>query len=344
MPQISVIVPVYKAEAYLADCVGSILSQTFQDLEVILVDDGSPDNCGILCEEYAVRDNRIRVLHQKNQGQAAARNHALEIARGQWISFVDSDDRIHPQMLQLLYEGVQSTGAGISMCQMLEATSLPEDFFRSRNPEWEVLNMEEETLVQLHDREEYPAWVSCAKLIRRDLIDRHLFCPGRVYEDNEAVCHWVCAAGKLARIPDMLYFYRTNPESTTKRTFSEKKLDYLWALERIITFYDSLGYETLKQRFSDRYAQELANCCYSIRSQLNRPDLIKRIRRQGIRFARKQKLRFRIQQKEQLLDAMYPKLIRFYWPVAGIVRTLGETGISGLLKKIRKKLGKGEPQ
>ena len=102
MPEISVIVPVYKAEAYLHACIDSILSQTFSGFELILVDDGSPDNCGAICDDYAARDSRVRVIHQKNQGQAAARNHALAAAKGDWVCFVDSDDAVHPQMLERL--------------------------------------------------------------------------------------------------------------------------------------------------------------------------------------------------------------------------------------------------
>ena len=106
MPEISVIVPVYKAEAYLADCVESLLAQTFTDFEIILVDDGSPDNCGSLCDGYAAANDRISVIHQENRGQSAARNHAMTRAAGKWICFVDSDDLIHPQMLELLYRAV----------------------------------------------------------------------------------------------------------------------------------------------------------------------------------------------------------------------------------------------
>ena len=102
MPEISVIVPVYKAEAYLHACIDSILSQTFSDFELILVDDGSPDGCGAICDDYASRDGRVQVIHQENQGQAAARNCALAVAGGEWICFVDSDDAVHPQMLERL--------------------------------------------------------------------------------------------------------------------------------------------------------------------------------------------------------------------------------------------------
>ena len=97
-PTISIIVPVYKTEAYLEKCVDSILAQTFRDFELLLIDDGSPDNCPALCEEAAARDPRIRVIHQKNAGLSAARNTGVEAAHGEWIGFVDSDDSIAPEM------------------------------------------------------------------------------------------------------------------------------------------------------------------------------------------------------------------------------------------------------
>ena len=242
MPEITVIVPVYKAEAYLEECIDSILSQTFSDFEVILVDDGSPDHSGRICDDYAARENRISVIHQQNQGQAAARNHALSQASGKWLCFVDSDDLIHPQMLQLLHDAALAENAPISMCEMLEAIDLPEDFLQPRNPSFTCFSMEEETLVSLHDAERYPAWVACAKLIRRELVEHYPFREGRVYEDNEAVCRWVCEGKRLAWMEEKLYFYRGNADSTTKSSFSLKRLDYLWALESIITYYSGLGY------------------------------------------------------------------------------------------------------
>ena len=142
MPKVSVIVPVYRAEAYLNDCVDSILSQTFLDLEVFLVDDGSPDGCGALCDAFAARDGRVSVIHQENQGQAAARNHALAKARGDWVCFVDSDDLIHPQMVERLLSAAEGSGAGISMCRMLEAQTPPEDFFRQSGGAWQSLPMD----------------------------------------------------------------------------------------------------------------------------------------------------------------------------------------------------------
>ena len=337
MPKVTIIVPVYKAEAYLPDCIDSILGQTFSDLEVFLVDDGSPDRCGEICEEYAARDSRIRVIHQKNSGQAAARNRALEQSSGEWVCFVDSDDLIHPQMVQRLYDAAMDNGSEVSMCMMLESPELPASFFAEPSGECRIFDIHEETLVTLHDREEYPAWVACAKLIRKDLVMKHLFCEGRVYEDNEAVCHWVCASEKLVRLKDAMYYYRTNPDSTTQRKFSPKKLDYLWALEQLIRFYDSLGYQQMKSRFVHRYAWELANCWEGAYYNLKDPKLAGKIRKQGKVFSRQQALEFTLEEREYMLQAMHPKLVRVYWPAKGVARTLRRDGIAGLIRKLSRR-------
>lgn len=341
MPKVSVIVPVYRAEAYLNDCVDSILSQTFLDLEVFLVDDGSPDGCGALCDAFAARDGRVSVIHQENQGQAAARNHAFVKARGDWVCFVDSDDLIHPQMVERLLSAAEGSGAGISMCRMLEAQTPPEDFFRQSGGAWQSLPMDEETLLSLYDRDEYPGWVACAKLIRREIVQSHLFHAGRVYEDNEAVCHWLLQAGHLARIDQSLYFYRGNPNSTTKSAFSRKRLDYLWALEGILNCYGAAGYPRLRERFLQRYAEAVASAIRGAREILKEPGLARQTERNVWRFLCREKLRLNAAQLDQLLDAAHPKLIRFYWPVAGAVRTLRQTGFGGLWRKIRRWFGKG---
>ena len=344
MPEISVIVPVYKAESYLEDCIDSILSQTFSDFELILVDDGSPDNSGRICDDYAAKYDCICVIHQENRGQAAARNHALTRAKGAWICFVDSDDLIHPQMLELLHRAAVSGNAPISMCQMLEAPTLPETFFQPREDRFEVLTMDEETLLRLHDAQAYPAWVACGKLIRKTLVEAYPFREGRVFEDNEAVCHWVCEGKKLASMEHPLYFYRTNQGSTTKSDFSMKKLDYLWALESIIRYYDSLGFDRMRRRFLDRYVDAVVSSCYGMRYMLGREDVAREIGKQARKFFREQKVKLSQTQFEAFLDASHPKLVRYYWPVAGAYRTLRDQGVSGIMKKIIQRRRKGEQE
>jgi len=115
---ISVIVPVYKVEQYLRQCIESILNQTYQDLEILLIDDGSPDRCGIICEEYAKKDPRIKVFHTENHGLSAARNVGLQIAKGEYIGFVDSDDWIEPDMYEILLRRLEETDTDISVCEI----------------------------------------------------------------------------------------------------------------------------------------------------------------------------------------------------------------------------------
>jgi len=116
MPEISIIVPVYKAEQYLPQCIESILAQTFTDFELILVDDGSPDDCGAICDEYAKKDARIKVIHQPNSGVSVARNAALDIARGKYIMFCDSDDWVEPEWCECLYNAIQTPNVVMAVC------------------------------------------------------------------------------------------------------------------------------------------------------------------------------------------------------------------------------------
>ena len=166
-PKISVIVPVYKVENFLDRCVESIVGQTYENLEIILVDDGSPDNCPALCDAAAAKDARIRVIHQKNGGLSAARNAGLDAARGAWIGFVDSDDYIAPEMYEVLYQAVQSTGADLALCDYAEVdetgapclppyTGLAQRIFTGR----ELLKRATNTMAQ-------PAW---NKLYRRAIF------------------------------------------------------------------------------------------------------------------------------------------------------------------------------
>ena len=344
MPKISVIVPVYKAEVFLKDCIDSILSQSFSDFEIILVNDGSPDNSGKICDDYAQKHDCISVIHQENQGQAAARNHAMARAKGDWICFVDSDDLIHPNMLELLDQAVRESGSPISMCGMLEAVTLPEDFLKDREVRFQTLSMDEETLASLHDADKYPGWVACAKLIRRDLVEAYPFHEGRVYEDNEAVCRWICKGGSIAATDEKLYFYRGNPDSTTKAAFRLKRLDYLWALESIIGFYTDLGYTQMRQRFINRYLEAVLSCCNGARYLLNRPDVVKQIEKQVKAFLREQKIRLTKEQYGEFINVMHPGFAKIYWPLSGAAATLHRQGVSGILKKVRNHFGKGDDQ
>ena len=322
MPEISIIVPVYRAEKYLNACVDSILNQTYSDFELVLIEDGSPDQSGAICDEYAQKDDRVRVIHQPNQGQAAARNHALPMTQGKWLCYVDSDDAIHPQMLEHLHRAAEKSGAGISMCQFLEAPEPPEDYEQPAEFSYTLLTMDEKTLTELHDRDQYPGWVACAKLIRRELVEGYPFHTGRVYEDNEAVTRWLLPAKTLAMLPTQLYFYRTNPESTTKSQFSLKRLDYLWALESMISYFQLVGFHTLAQRFVERYVEAAASACYGVRNELKRPERANGILADVQRFLRRENLKLTRRERLSLLEAAHPNAMGRFWSVAEKVRKL----------------------
>ena len=122
MPKVSVIVPVYNVEAFLPACIDSILAQTMKDLSLILIDDGSPDNCGKLCDDYAAIDQRIRVIHKKNGGLSDARNAGMAIASGDYLAFIDSDDLVAPAYLESLLRGLEENRADICECGTLWTT------------------------------------------------------------------------------------------------------------------------------------------------------------------------------------------------------------------------------
>ena len=166
MPQASIIVPVYKVEPYIRRCLDSILSQTFTDWECILVDDGSPDKCGVICDEYAAKDSRFKVIHQENQGAVAARTNALSVATGEYFIFVDADDYIAPQMLEKMHEVVDSSAADMVVCDV--AVVLPENEVKMCSLP-KPQNGEDALRSLLSCR--LPGWL-CNKLIKRAFWDK----------------------------------------------------------------------------------------------------------------------------------------------------------------------------
>ena len=190
-PTISIIVPVYKTEAYLEKCVDSILAQTFRDFELLLIDDGSPDNCPALCEEAAARDPRIRVIHQKNAGLSAARNTGVEAARGEWIGFVDSDDSIAPEMYETLLTYAQRDGAQIAVCDYLLVTEAGEPLPSSYRLEEDKVLDRVGALEQMNRGHFKVAW---NRLYRRELFETVRFPVGKIHEDEYTAhqFYWQC--------------------------------------------------------------------------------------------------------------------------------------------------------
>ena len=311
MPRISVIVPVYKAEAYLEECVNSVLSQSFPDFELILADDGSPDRCPELCEEFAARDARIRVFHQENQGQAAARNLALQHAAGEWVCFVDSDDAIHPQMLELLYREAQVSGAAIIGCSILESAAAPADFSARRQPSYERLRMCEETIASLYYANSIAYWSVCAGLIRKSISVDVPMTPGRFYEDNAVKCKWLYAADRISLTEEKLYFYRINPNGTTKSGLSLKILDFLWALREQLAFYRKIGYREMENIIAGRYLRDARYYYFRILEELHQQEKAEELLRNMTAIFRQYQKRAVLTDRErEKLREMLPPTLR----------------------------------
>lgn len=263
MPKISVIVPVYNVEKYIRECVDSILVQTFTDFELILVNDGSRDNSGAICDEYAAKDKRITLIHQENQGQAAARNNAIAIAKGEWIHFVDSDDLIHPQMLEILYSAVDEN-TKISMCGLCKGADSPDGFYSLKSDySFRKSPVTEEELIAMYT-DFYQYWVVWAKLIKKDIVEKYLFTPGRIYEDTAVVFKWINETKFVNITNEPLYFYRVNPNSTMQIHFSLKNLDRLWAYEEQLKFFNATDLNEMKKTVYKKYAVICADTYYRL--------------------------------------------------------------------------------
>ena len=223
MDLISVIVPVYKVEAYLDRCVQSIVDQTYTNLEIILVDDGSPDNCPAMCDAWAERDNRIKVIHKENGGQALARNVGMTIATGEYIAFVDSDDWIEPQMYQCMHETMATTGSDIVSCGARRVWS-------DGRPPQEVLSVNRNCVLEQSAAMEAMitgnglVQIPWNKLYRRKLSKGILFPVGLIHEDEFWTWQVIARAKRVAILKDSYYNYLQRSNSTMGVGFSEKRL------------------------------------------------------------------------------------------------------------------------
>lgn len=222
---ISVIVPIYKVEAYLPRCVDSLLGQTDRDFELILVDDGSTDRCGAICDEYAAKDSRIQVIHKENGGLSDARNAGLAIARGEYIAFVDSDDWVSPRYLEMLRQGLETTGSDICECGILrtEGSSCPEPV--ETVPEVFDTVSALEQLIRDGKFHQY-VW---NKLYRREIIAGIRFPVGKTNEDEFWTYQVFGRTAHVARIDALLYNYFQRPGSIMGAGYSLKRLDGLEA-------------------------------------------------------------------------------------------------------------------
>lgn len=250
MELVSVIVPAYNVEKYLEKCINSIINQTYSNLEIILIDDGSPDKCGIICDEYAKKDKRIKVIHQKNAGLSAARNTGIENANGKYISFVDSDDYLSNDYIETLYNLLVKTDSDVSAVNYLRVNEDDDNPIRNITAKNEnVIIYENKDVVKEMLIKKTFQNIVWNKLYKREIIGNHRFPKGINYEDIYFSYEVLTEAKKIAYTNRECYFYLKR-ESSISRVSSEKNLlDFLY-----VVFYK---YNGIKNRFPDL---ELYNC------------------------------------------------------------------------------------
>ena len=245
-PLISVIVPVYKVENYLGRCVESLLAQTYENIEIILVDDGSPDNCPVMCDEYAKEYEKIRVIHQENKGLSGARNTGIDNAKGDYLAFVDSDDLWSPYFLAGLYRALEENEADIAQCrwEYMHGDELKEAY--DPNAKRECFTGRE-MLANLYIQTGAYYVVAWNKLYKKELFENIRYPEGRIHEDEATTYKLFDLAKKCVFVDNALYGYYVGSGGTsiTRNGFNLKKLDWRTANKERVQYFIEKDYKEL---------------------------------------------------------------------------------------------------
>lgn len=253
-PLVSVIVPVYNVEKYLHQCVDSIINQTHRNLEIILVDDGSPDNCGAICDEYALKDRRILVIHQENGGVSAARNAGLDAAGGEYLMFVDADDWLALNAVEHLLYKMRNAGARIAICDfcLVYESGFAGKKTQDKSPIKEACLDVSAVISKLTEPESW-YYVTFNKLCHRSVFEGVRFPDGYIHEDAAVTHRLYGKCEKVVTTTENLYYYRQSNTSTMGSAFSIRRTDNLSALADRIIYSGEKKWTKLQQGTIVRY-------------------------------------------------------------------------------------------
>ncbi|HIY14355.1 MAG TPA: glycosyltransferase [Candidatus Alistipes cottocaccae] len=239
-PKVSVIIPVYNVERFLTRCLDSVVAQTLREIEIICVNDGSPDRSIDILNRYAVQDDRVRVISQENRGLGGARNRGVDAAAGEYVLFVDSDDWIDPEYCRALYDAARETGADVACASILKS--------KPSREKWTIRYAERIVVETLEERFRLahcpPDFYVMNKLIKRErLLDLGLRFRERVcYEDVEYMMRLLGECGRLVTVPGVVYHYMFNATSITKsRQTPKKQQDKYEAHRHFVAYADRIG-------------------------------------------------------------------------------------------------------
>lgn len=238
MDLISVIIPVYKVERYLERCLKSIVNQTYKNIEIILVDDGSPDRCGEICDKYAENDKRINVVHKENGGLSDARNCGVDHSKGKYITFVDSDDYISEYYVEYLYQLLIDNNADISCCYTEKTVKDHVEFKKRLNVSNLIILTGKEACKELTGPLYHTLVTAWGKLYKSNIVTSNSFPVGRKHEDEATTCKYYYAADKVVIGNRCLYAYYSNPSSIMHTVRDELDNDAIWSQEHRALFFE----------------------------------------------------------------------------------------------------------
>lgn len=314
---ISIIVPVYNTQKYLDGCMESLLNQTWRNLEILLVDDGSTDASGAMCDAFARQDNRVRVIHQPNGGISAARNNGLDAAAGDYIMFIDSDDTVDVHMAERLWGLISRYSADIAACELMEVYADGSTFQKSLKPDY-VCTGREAVAHSMKSQDIYAYSVN--KLYKKSLWDHFRFQVGRCYEDTEVIPFVLYAADRVAVCSDPLYRYYQRSNSVTTSSFNKKQLDVIWAYEQQMAYFakrcpeliDAIYYRLDWARFCVLDKMIVANYPRSEPEYKNAVQWIKRHKKRILKCPYLQKTRKIGAILISINDRLYARVVKIY--------------------------------
>lgn len=336
MPKISVIVPVYNVENYLCRCIDSILTQTFTDFELILVDDGSPDGCPEICDKYSTIDTRVKVIHQNNCGQATARNNAIRVSKGEWICFVDSDDLINPYTLEYLYAGVMRNNVKMAACGAIEGNHIPDTFVLTCLADFRVIEICDEAIYEVDGQNKFFTKTVWAKLIARECIINYPFDDGRIYEDNVVVPKWLHSAEKIAYSDAPLYFYFLNQKGTVRKKYSIQQLDNVWAKYERFCFFRDNHYPKMSQHAFKEYINVTAVSYSRSMKELHNKTAARKLKAGFLKTYFHYRQYAHLDRKETLsvLDCFHPGLMNIYYLWLTLTKKVKSFGVRKTAKEL----------
>lgn len=258
MDLISVIVPVYNREKYIERCISSIINQTYRQIEIILVDDGSNDTTPSICIKWQKNDQRIKYIRQGRKGVSAARNSGVEQADGKYIMMVDSDDYISDHIVEILYHQLQKHHVLLSMCDFLRGSEEAYSFILNNNDNVELISGTEAITRSYIDSHNALRYISpCWKLIDKSLYDGIRYPDGKIFEDIYVTHQLLYKAKKIAVVDQKLVYYYQHPDSIMNKKYHVGKLDYLDASKQRISFFQERGLTELASIAYDEYLHSL---------------------------------------------------------------------------------------